>query len=199
MLVQEQVKCMCETQKALQIVMQAVPAVRWQKHCKAMISLCWYVMRVRREEILMDVTLLTAAKYFKHIVPLQLTHNSMRDRLARHYLQIFVTLLRTSASEHDQMLVFDAVDAMMPYMEVYAGPSASSVNQEGTGRVSQPAPIWLNYVRKCMMDYTESPGISSRMLQPHCPPLYVVACYSELLGCMCHLSTSDDAGRANCC
>jgi hypothetical protein len=157
---------MCEAQKALQIVMQAVPAVCWQKHCKAMISLCWYVMRERREEILMDVTLLTAAKYFKHIVPLQLTHNSMRDRLARHYLQIFVTLLRTSASEHDQMLVFDAVDAMMPYMEVYAGPSASG-SAHDSSRVSQPAPIWLNYVRKCMMDYTESPGISSRTLQ-HC-------------------------------
>ena len=157
---------MCETQKALQIVMQAVPAVRWQKHCKAMISLCWFVMGVRSEEILMDETLLTAAKYFKHIVPLQLTHNSMRDRLARHYLQIFVTLLRTSAPEHDQMLVFDAVDARMPYLEVYAGPSTSSSSQEGS-RVSQPAPIWLNYVRKCMMDYTESPGISSRALQHH--------------------------------
>jgi hypothetical protein len=174
---QDQIRCMCETQKALQSVMQAVSAARWQKHCKAMITLCWYVMRVRREEILMDVTLLTAAQYFKHIVPLQLTHNSMRDRLARHYLQIFVTLLRTSASEHDQMLVFDAVDAMMPCMEVYAGPTAPCGSPEpATG--SQPAPIWLNYVRKCMMDYTESPGISSRA----CPPLCGACRCSQCVG-----------------
>ena len=143
------------------------------------------------------MTLLTAAKYFKHIVPLQLTHNSMRDRLARHYLQIFVTLLRTSAPEHDQMLVFDAVDAMMPYMEVYAGPSASSGSQEGS-RVSQPAPIWLNYVRKCMMDYTESPGISSRALQHHhlavfapdcCRKLCVAVC-RHVMGCAIKLTRS---------
>lgn len=154
---------MCESQRALQIVMESTPATRWSKHCKHVMELCWNVLRMRHEEVLVDITFLTAAKYFNLILPLN--NQGMRKRLNRHLLHFYVTLLRTAATDHDHVLLFEAVHTMLPYMDTY---NAAVGHEDGP-----MGPAYVNYVRKTIMDQLESlnpTGASpSSPCMPACP------------------------------
>lgn len=174
--VQNHIRCMCEAQRALQLVMESIPATRWSKHCKHVMELCWNVLRMRHEEVLVDITFLTAAKYFNLILPLN--NQSMRKRLNRHLLHFYVTLLRTAATDHDHVLLFEAVHTMLPYMDVY---NVSVGNEDGP-----MGPTYVNYVRKTIMDQLES------LNPPGTTPL-PASLYGHLVKC------SNDACFADCC
>lgn len=171
--VQDHIRCMCEAQRALQLVMESMPATRWSKHCKHVMELCWNVLRMRHEEVLVDITFLTAAKYFNLILPLN--NQSMRKRLNRHLLHFYVTLLRTATTDHDHVLLFEAVHTMLPYMDVY---NVSVGNEDGP-----MGPTYVNYVRKTIMDQLESlnpPGAASTAYMPsslHHPVTYPRGCF----------------------
>ena len=77
---------MCELQRIVQTALEAVPAKRWQKHCRKVINVIWHILRIRKEEPLRDMCLLTAAKYFNHILPLD--NDRASERLGKHYLQV---------------------------------------------------------------------------------------------------------------
>jgi hypothetical protein len=134
---------MCALLKGVQLVVTGVPSSRWQPHAKSVFNLIWQLLRVKKPEILMDTSLLTAAKYFKAILPLR--QERAHDRLSKHYLQIFVNLLMSSGMDHDSTMVYEAVDTMMPSMSAY--------DVAGDG---DAVPTWVNYVRKVILDNTEA-------------------------------------------
>jgi hypothetical protein len=134
---------MCAQLKVIQLVLTGVPSARWQRHAKSVINLIWQLLRVKKHEILMDTALLTAAKYFNAILPLR--QERAPERLSKHYLQIFVTLLMSSGLDHDSAMVYEAVDTMMPSMSDY--------DIAGDG---DAVPTWVNYVRKVILDNTDA-------------------------------------------
>jgi hypothetical protein len=163
-LVQSDIASMCEMQRIIQIALE-VPATSWQKHCRKVMTIIWHMLRVRKEEVLKDMSLLTAAKYFKYILPLG--NERAPERLGKHYLQIFVNLLRSSGPEHNSTMVLEAVDTMMPCLGSY----------DVGGNSSENIPTWVNYVRKIIMENTDT-GSSA----PPCPaaPATLLACAHAL-------------------
>jgi hypothetical protein len=157
--VQADISSLCGMQHVVQIVLERMPAASWQKHSRAIINVIWLMLRVRKEEPLRDMVLLTAAQYFKYM--LTLDSDKAPERLGKHYLQIFVNLLRSSGPEHDSELVHEAVDAMMPCLGSY-----------DVGSGDEPIPTWVNYVRKIIMENTDA-GSSARPppLRHSLPPL----------------------------
>lgn len=103
-------------------------------------------MRLRHEEVIVDMAFLTAAKYFNLILPLN--NHSNRKRVNKHALQIYVSLLRTATTDHDHVLLFEAVHTLLPYMDVYNMPVGYEDGPQG--------PAYVNYVRKTIMDQLES-------------------------------------------
>lgn len=151
--VQSDIRAMCARQRVIHLVLEGVPSPRWQKHARKVINLIWQLLRVRKEEPLKDMSLLTAAKYFKFILPLR--QERAHGRLSKHYLQIFVNLLMSSGPEHDSAMVYEAVATMMPCLGAY------DVGGEG-----EEVPTWVNYVRKIIMDNTDAGSSSSARSRP---------------------------------
>ena len=140
---QAEMAALCGLQQVVQLVLSRVPASAWQRHSKAIINAIWLLLRARKEDYLRDMVLLTAAQYFKYM--LTLDSEKAPERLGKHYLQIFVNLLRSSGPEHDSDLVHEAVDAMMPCLGRY-----------DVGSGAEPVPTWVNYVRKIIMENTDA-------------------------------------------